>query len=314
GGGRFGDVALVEDDKFTFEANIVQLPEGNDVIFDGYTSKELFDQFHTFFTSPDAGELAKQWIETKLSSHCEKHEITTGGQPFYRSNLDLFVPKDQKALRPLLIHIHGGYWQYTQKDIYYQIANSFTQEDVLVANLNYPQVPDVSIQEMIEVVKKSIRYLYVNAEKWGIDRDRISVAGHSSGAHLTACMGVFNWSQLDPDLPGSIFKNVVAFSGGYNMEPYMHDAQNYQMGISPEDLPFMSPLHLPCHRGAKFTLYAGSKESAEYQAQTKDFYDHLVHNRVEADLRIIEQGDHFSVINEFYTHGGPIFNHVLSIL
>ncbi|MFA0442711.1 hypothetical protein BCU70_02425 [Vibrio sp. 10N.286.49.C2] len=311
--GKFGKVALVEGEEFSLTVTAVQEEISNDAVYHGYNRQELYDQYTTFFTAPNAAEIAKNWFDTELEDHAEKHTVTFGGSD-YRNSLDLILPKDYDEKMPLLIHIHGGYWQYTDKEIYNKIANSYTKHGIAVANFNYPQAPDFSVQEMIDSCQSGIRYLFNNANKYNFDLEKISITGHSSGGHLCVAMGITNWKDVDSSMPETIFKHVLPFSGAYNFEPYMHITQNYCMGLKTSDLVNVSPVHMKCHKGSTFTLYVGSMESDELQQQTIELKKYLEDNRVGVNMIVSQQTHHFSTVDAMYTEGTDIFNHCLSLI
>lgn len=55
-----------------------------------------------------------------------------------------------------------------------------------VVNVTYDLCPVVTVEEMVRQVRAAIARTRHNAESFGGDRNRIIVAGHSAGAHLTA--------------------------------------------------------------------------------------------------------------------------------
>jgi acetyl esterase/lipase len=50
-----------------------------------------------------------------------------------------------------------------------------------------------------------------------IQSDRIVVAGHSAGGHLTAMMMAALWQQLDSTLPSGLVKAGLAISGLFEL-------------------------------------------------------------------------------------------------
>lgn len=311
--GRFGKVALLQGPELKLILNTSQIESNNIAVFRGYSPQELDDQYYTFFTSLAAQNVIPEWIRTELDPSLEKVEIVYGASKVHYA-LDIILPKERSGPLPLLVHIHGGYWQYTDKSIYNKIANSYGQHNVAVANLNHPQLPDCSLIDIIEACRSAVRYLYNNSDVYGFDRDKFSVAGHSSGAHLAACMGLTNWGSVDPQLPASLFNNVVLCSGLYNLEPFIHTTSNSILGIKTEDLQYVSPMHMPCGKGANFHLHIGSKESDEFQKQTNEFKHFLEYNKVPVMVETKQQGDHFSTADDMYSEGTVIFNRTLPLI
>jgi len=109
--------------------------------------------------------------------------------------LDFAKPKlcrDQKI--PLAVYVHGGAWRAGDKKGGIDSAESrmFLQLGFAVASINYRLAPEYVFPAQINDCKLAIRFLRANAEKFGIDPDRIGIHGGSAGGHLVALMGLAN--------------------------------------------------------------------------------------------------------------------------
>ena len=62
------------------------------------------------------------------------------------------------------------------------------QHGVALALLNYGLAPATPIEDIVRQQIKALAWLYRNGDRLGFDPERIVVAGHSAGAHLTAMM------------------------------------------------------------------------------------------------------------------------------
>ena len=66
---------------------------------------------------------------------------------------------------------------------------------------------------------RASRWLWLHAEEYGMDQDRLYVSGHSAGGHLTAMMMCALWPALDARLPKDLWKGGLAISGIYDLRP-----------------------------------------------------------------------------------------------
>jgi len=57
--------------------------------------------------------------------------------------LDIFKPSESEA--PVLVFIHGGYWQWLDKDDYAFALEPLVTAGALVATINYPLCPEVNL-------------------------------------------------------------------------------------------------------------------------------------------------------------------------
>ncbi|CZF80044.1 alpha/beta hydrolase [Grimontia marina] len=310
--GNIGEIALIEHETVALEATIEREPPSNDIVFRDYSKAELFDQYYTFLTAPDAPQIIRNWVETRPSPHCDMTEIVFGSSSYHHS-LDLYLPKRRDKKMPLLIHIHGGYWQYTDKEIYAKVANAYTQCGVAVANLNYPQAPDVTMSEIIDSCRSGIRTLFVTAEEHGIDPNAITVAGHSAGAHLAAMMGLTNWSAFDASLPRNLFQTVIGFSGLYDLEPFTIIMRE-RLNLDSTQLTKTSPVHFDASEPVNFSLYVGGNESDEFQRQTSVFAEYLQSRDMNSNTVVLENKNHFSTVDEFYSESTSTFCACLDLI
>ena len=91
---------------------------------------------------------------------------------------------------------------------------AFDQFDMLSALVDW-----VEQGKQPEEIRQALAYLWRNAARLGLDRDRIALMGHSAGGHLTQMMLATDWPAYAPDLPADLVKAAVA--GG--MVPIFRD-------------------------------------------------------------------------------------------
>lgn len=105
--------------------------------------------------------------------------------------LDLYVPEkvaEGERARPLVVWIHGGGWQGGSKDRC--PASRLVPDGYIVASIQYRLTDVAPWPAQIQDCKGALRWLRANAEKYGIDAERIGVWGLSAGGHLAAMLGM----------------------------------------------------------------------------------------------------------------------------
>ena len=83
----------------------------------------------------------------------------------------------------------GGGFVTANKDNGSQIRMHLAEHGYVVASITYRVAPTARFPEPLEDVKASIRYLKANADKFGIDADRVGIIGGSAGGYLSAFAG-----------------------------------------------------------------------------------------------------------------------------
>jgi len=104
--------------------------------------------------------------------------------------LDIYRPKTEPAiLLPAIIGIHGGGWGSGDKADYAKWAPLFSQHGYVTVSINYRLKHVAPFPAAVEDCKTAIRWLRANAEKYGIDPNRLGAMGASAGGHLALMVG-----------------------------------------------------------------------------------------------------------------------------
>jgi arylformamidase len=100
-------------------------------------------------------------------------DIAYGPRP--RERFD-YLPSGT-AQAPLLVFIHGGYWQSNEKDMFAFVSEGPRARGIDVAMLGYTLAPDVRLTDIVAEMHQALSYLHAHAGDFGFDRSRIFVAG-----------------------------------------------------------------------------------------------------------------------------------------
>ncbi len=106
-----------------------------------------------------------------------------------RQKLDLYLPERATNALPVVIWIHGGGWKGGSKDGCPPLRQGFVQRGYAVASVGYRLSGDAVFPAQIEDCKAAVRWLRVNAKRYGLDPDRFGAWGSSAGGHLVALLG-----------------------------------------------------------------------------------------------------------------------------
>lgn len=110
-----------------------------------------------------------------------------GGEPL---KLDLCLPDSDKPV-PLVIWVHGGGWMAGDKMMAAAVPLTarLLNAKIAVASINYRFSNVAKFPAQLYDCKAAVRWLRANAVTYGIDPNRIAVAGDSAGGHLVALLG-----------------------------------------------------------------------------------------------------------------------------
>lgn len=225
-------------------------------------------QYNARAAIPDHPTIFTRWLKDSAQvrrTHAALFDLTYGEASGER--LDYFPTSRSDA--PLLVFIHGGWWRSLDKSDFSFIAPAYTRAGFNVALTNYTLAPHASVAEIVMQQVRAIAWLYRNAEKYDFDPNRIVVAGHSAGAHLTAMLMAAVWPVLGEDLPPDLVKGGILLSGVYDLEPVRHaDFVNVDLKLTENDIAILSPALMPQAHPAPFLTAFGGLESEEFHRQT----------------------------------------------
>ena len=196
---------------------------------------------------------------------------------------------------PVLFFIHGGAWRSGQARDY-----AFFVDWVLAAGVDVV-IPDF---HAVTDVDGDLRVLYDEVQRalqWVIDAAgpsrALHVAGHSSGAHLAACLGV------DADLAHRL-QSLTLCSGVYELEPVSRSARSQYVRFTDDTVADLSPMRHLSQLRAPVTVVCGSKESPEFIRQSQEL--HLALQQRGHDTRWVEGADlnHFEILETLHRPAG----------
>ena len=211
--------------------------------------------------------------------------------PAARNLIDYF-PADRRG--PLVIFIHGGYWQMRAKESFSYIAKAMLPHGLHVALVGYTLAPDATLGGIVQELRNAIAYLQANAADYGGDPTRMVVSGWSAGGHVTA---------LCLDEPGVV--GGLAISGIYDLEPMRLSYINDKLGLVPKDVTDLSPMQLPLSNKPLVVAF-GEDELPELQRQSIEFFNMRQAVGKPGSLLPLAGLNHFTVLEDLGNPDGHL--------
>lgn len=203
-----------------------------------------------------------------------------------RNRIDLF---SGDGVGPLVVFIHGGYWQALDGSFFSHLAGGLNAHGVDVAIPSYDLCPAVSIDEIIGEMRAAAREL----AKLGRP---LVVSGHSAGGHLAACMLATDWRALDRSLPEGLVSAAYAISGLFDLRPLVGTSINTALKLDEASAKAVSPLFWKSPAHGSLDAVVGANESAEYHRQSRIIVDAWGAARIATRFGTIADANHFTAI------------------
>jgi acetyl esterase/lipase len=255
------------------------------------------------------GEKNIAYIESTFKGfHNEKHR------------LDVYAPK-QGAHMPVLVYIHGGAWYHGSKDIYSQLGHNLAEMNVVTVITNYRLGPTANFMDMARDCAAALKWTYDHIEKYGGDKNRIFISGHSAGGHLAALI------TLDPKyfeelgMTNPIMGCILIDAFGMNMDFVLKLNTNFFVSdmhkvftSDPTKWREAAPVNFVKGCTVPFLIYVGLRTYPYIMMDNEVFVNHLNQNKVPHDYHIVPGKGHMEMISQLEEKEHIIYKQILEFI
>lgn len=204
--------------------------------------------------------------------------------------LDVYRARDGA---PIQIFIHGGAWRSGTAKEWAFPADMFVHRGAHFVVPDFVSVTDAggNLLAMAGQVQSAIAWTYRNAGRFGGDRERIFLSGHSSGAHLAGVALTTDWKRLG--LRADLVKGGVVLSGMYDLKPVRLSARSHYVHFDDATEQSLSPQRHLDRLHARLVVAYASLDSPEFQRQSRDFAAAVTATGKPVDLLVARGYNHF---------------------
>ena len=225
--------------------------------------------------------------------------------PGERHRYDLYFAADPNA--PLVVYIHGGYWQRGGREDYAWLAQALVARGMEVALPSYSLCPDVSVMDIVGELRLFLAALWKKTGK------RALVTGHSAGGHLTAAMLATDWSKVS-GVPADLVPAGISLSGVFDVPPLVGTSLNDLLRLDAEAARAASPLFWPSPpRGRTLVAAVGEAESSEFLRQSRDIVAAWKRAGLTCEYLEVPGANHFTVVEALADPDTPLSARVAAL-
>ena len=256
---------------------------------------------------PEHTDIMARWAEQSARVRSALHgelDLPYGSGP--RHQFDLFRPSGDSADAPLVVYIHGGYWQRGDRADYSFAAEALVGKGAAVALPSYTLCPEATIAQITDEMRQFLVAL------WRRTNRRPVVVGHSAGGHLAAALMATDWSKHGA--PADLVRAAYAISGVFELEPLIPTSLNEALRLTPESAREASPiLWQPPPPDRTFVAAVGGAESPEFLRQSLDITARWSAAGVKAECVVVPNANHFTVVDELTLPESAMVQRVLQL-
>ena len=176
------------------------------------------------------------------------------------------------------------------KDDFSFIADTVTTCGAIAAIMEYDLMPAVRMEKIVGQVRQAFSWLHENARKYGGDPQRLSISGHSAGAHLAT----FTFTDQQDVIPSS----ALLLSGIYDLGPLQNSFLKSLIGLTDEEVRFFSPVGQSHSTIPYISIAYGENETEPFMKQASAFSRHLSKAGTANAVMMLATCNHMSAVRD----------------
>jgi arylformamidase len=173
---------------------------------------------------------------------------------------------------PINVFVHGGAWKGGRSAQAAYLAEPFIRAGAHFVSVDFNNVLETGgdLFPMVEQIRRALAWIYGNARSFGGDPDKMYLTGHSSGAHLSGCAVITDWSRYGA--PADIVKGALLGSGMYDLKAVRLSKRSAYVKFTDAMEEALSPQRHIDKINTPIILTYGSLETPEFKRQSREFY------------------------------------------
>ena len=243
---------------------------------------------------------------------------------FYRNvinpTMQIYLPDEEKSNGTAVVICPGGGYSvvvFNAEGV--RTAEEFAKNGVAAFVLKYRLPNDTTMIDKkigpLQDAQQAIKIVRENAEKWGIDKNKIGIMGFSAGGHLASTEAThFDKAYIENDTGTSLRPDfqILVYPVISMQDSLTHAGSKYQLlGENPSqeitDL-FSNELQVNNDTPPAYITQAGDDAVVDVD-NSIEYYEALRHHNVPAEMHLFPKGNHgFVLFQPTEEWMKPIFN------
>lgn len=266
---------------------------------------------------PTHVERTTDWSASYRAKMADRLETVDFGDGAYAGAMDVFRPAGVAEDAPIVVYVHGGWWQWFSKEQFSFLAEPFNRHGHAVYMPGYRMAQDwdnaTPMESIVAQMEHAVAAILREADERGAPG--VSLVGHSAGGHLVSLLRETDWSAhgLDQSARNKL-TSVFSLAGLFDIRPlvdsFINDEIRMTMAsaetVSPQlrdaaGAPDLCPLH----------LVVPEHDTPEFFRQTKEYQAKLVEAGQTCLFHLANDRDHLSLIENLTNEDDPVLAYML---
>lgn len=264
-------------------------------------------------------------LNTLLLGSCASKKITdvsylvpSKGNTIATPKMNVFIPRNSKAKQlPVLIFVHGGYWNSGRKGTYDLLGRNFASKGVVTVIPDYTLSPNTDYDGMAKQIAAVIQWTKDSINKYKGNPNAVFVTGHSAGGHLGALAVMNPKYGIDPkSISGIILNDAAGLDMKYYLEENPPTAEyNYitTWTNSPAKWQDASPIYFLDKNTPPFLIYVGDQTYASIKTTNKRFIDALHPFQPEVSAIRVDK-KHVPMVTQYFYPWSDRYDEVINFM
>ena len=230
-------------------------------------------------------------------------DVVYGHKHGLAMTFDVYQPKANANGAGVLFIVSGGWysrWHPPQRG--FGLIQPILKKGFTVFAVRHGSSPKFTIPEIVEDVRRSVRFIRLHADKFGVDPQRLGVCGASAGGHLSLVLGTTadeGDAQADDRVlrASSRVAAVVAYFPPTDIRPWVNEQSPYYknypaLRFSADQAGDYSPVLHASPDDAPTLLVHGDKDELVPIDHSERILAEFKQQKVPCELLVIEGAAH----------------------
>jgi acetyl esterase/lipase len=229
-------------------------------------------------------------------------DVVYGHKDGMALTMDVFQPKSANGAGVLFMVSGGWYSNWTPPEQLKGMFQPLLDEGFTVFAVRHGSSPKYVVPEVVEDVRRSVRFVRAHAGQYGVDSERLGVTGMSAGGHLSLMLGTTG-DDGDPSAKDELLHTsdrvaaVVAWCPPTDLQPWVDEKSWYYqkfpaLRFEADKADDCSPLLRVSKDDAPALMIHGDKDDLVPIEHSRKILERFQSNGVPAELLLLEGSDH----------------------